>query len=64
MLRNNLRLYLLMSDGCLFLIGQLHQRADVRPKVRLATNKENTSTGAKVEDLSPPLQRQKYAILR
>lgn len=45
-----------MSDGCLFLIGQLHQCADICAKVRLAADEKYTSTGAEVKDLSPPLQ--------
>ena len=49
---------LLMSDGGLLLIGQLHQRAHVCTQVSLAANEEDACAGAEVQDFSLPLLTQ------
>lgn len=51
--------HLLIGNGCLFLIGQLHERADICAQVGLATNEQDTRTRTEVQDLSFPLWTQK-----
>lgn len=47
--------HLLISDGRLLLIGQLHQRAHVRAQVCLAANQQDPRAGTEVQDLGFPL---------
>jgi len=49
---------LLMGDGGLFLIGQLHQCAHVGTQVSLAANQKDACAGAEVQDFSLPLLTQ------
>lgn len=51
--------HLLISNGGLFLIGQLHERADICAQVGLAANEQDTRTRTEVQDLSFPLWTQK-----
>ena len=49
---------LLVSDGGLLLIGQLHQRAHVCTQVGLAANEKDACARAEVQDLGLPLLTQ------
>lgn len=53
------RAHLLIGDGGLLLIGQLHQRADICAQISLAANEEDPCAGTEVQDLSFPLRTQK-----
>lgn len=53
--------HLLISDGGLFLIGQLHQRAHIRAQVCLTANEQDSCAWAEVQDLSFPLWNTKKA---
>lgn len=47
---------LLVGDGCLLLMGELHQRAQVRPQVCLAADEQHPRAGAVIQDLRLPLR--------
>ena len=48
--------HLLVRDGCLLLVGQLHQSAQVCSQVCLTANKQDTGAGTIIEDFRPPLK--------
>lgn len=47
--------HLLIGDGSLFLIGQLHERADICAQVNLTADEQDTCARTEVQDLSFPL---------
>lgn len=51
--------HLLIGDRSLFLIGQLHQRADICAQVGLTANEQDPCARTEVQDLSFPLWTQK-----
>lgn len=51
--------HLLIGYGSLFLIGQLHQRADIRAQVGLTADEQDPCARTEVQDLSFPLWTEK-----
>lgn len=51
---------LLVRDGGLLLIGQLHARAHVRPQVCFAAYQQHASAGAEILNLSFPLRTDEH----
>ena len=55
--------HLFIGDGSLFLIGQLHQRADICAQIGLTANEQDACARTEIQDLSFPLWTKQDSVV-